>query len=265
MLGRGYLVVLCLGQDAEFPEFVIEVLHEGSDAGLDDTEVMVIQFLTLGRLCAEQSAAGEAKVGAFVIHFAGDQEIFLLGTDGGDDALSRIIAEETKYPEGLLAENFHGAKQRSLLVKCMSAVGTERCRDAQGLSFYEGVGCRIPGCVAAGFKCRAEAARREGGSVRLTLDELFAGEFHNDAAVRGRGDKAVVLFSRDAGQRLEPVSKMCCTVVDGPVLHGLGDCICHTDIENAALIDRLSEGLIDICGEFRPHDAVVEDHASEII
>ena len=74
-----------------------------------------------------------------------------------------------------------------------------------------------------------------------------------------------MLFSRDAGQGLEPVSKMRCAVVDGPVLHGLGDGICHTDIQNAALIDRLSEGFIDVCGEFRAHDAVVEDHASEII
>ena len=120
-------------------------------------------------------------------------------------------------------------------------------------------------CVAAGFKCRAESTRRERGRVRLALDELLARELHDDAAVRGRGDKAVVLLCRDAGQRLEPMSKMRCSVVDGPVLHGLGDGICNTNIKDAALINRLSEGFIDICGEFSAHDAVVEDHASEVI
>ena len=41
----------------------------------------------------------------------------------------------------------------------------------------------------------AQTAGREGGSIRLALDELFAGEFHDDAAVCRRRNEAVVLLS----------------------------------------------------------------------
>ena len=43
------LIVLGLCKDSEFPEFFVEVVHKGLYSGLDDSEVMVIHFLTLGR------------------------------------------------------------------------------------------------------------------------------------------------------------------------------------------------------------------------
>ena len=45
----------------------------------------------------------------------------------------------------------------------------------------------------------------------------------------------------DAGERLEPVCKMRCTVVNGPVFHGLGDGIGDADVEAAPLVDRFSQ------------------------
>ena len=50
VLGGGNLVVLGLGQNAQFPQLIIQLLHKGSHSGLDGTEVVVIQLLPLGGL-----------------------------------------------------------------------------------------------------------------------------------------------------------------------------------------------------------------------
>ena len=57
MLSGGHLVMLCLCENAQLPKLLIQFLHIGDDPGLDGTEIMVIQLLPFGRLCAEQSAA----------------------------------------------------------------------------------------------------------------------------------------------------------------------------------------------------------------
>ena len=44
---------------------------------------MVLQLLTLRRLCAEKGASGINKVLALVVNFLIYKEIFLLGADGG--------------------------------------------------------------------------------------------------------------------------------------------------------------------------------------
>ena len=63
----------------------------------------------------------------------------------------------------------------------------------------------------------------------------------DDAAVRGRGDKAVMLLGGDAGERLEPVCKMCCAMLNGPVFHGLGDGVGNADVEAASLVNCFSQ------------------------
>ena len=184
VLSRCYLVVLCLGEDAELPELIVQVLHESSYAGLDYAEIVVVKLLTFGRLCTEQCAAGVLEVRTLLIHLCRNQEIFLLGTDGGDDTFCRFIAEKTQNSESLLAEDLHGAKQRSLLVQRMSAVGAECRGDAERPAFDEGVGGRIPGRVSSRLEGSAESARGEGGGVGFALDQFLAGKFHDDAAVR---------------------------------------------------------------------------------
>ena len=39
--------------------------------------------------------------------------------------------------------------------------------------------------------------------------------------------EAVMLFGRSLSQRLEPVGVMTCAIVDGPLLHTLGDTVSH--------------------------------------
>ena len=57
MLRGGDLIVLGLGQNAELPELLVQILHERGHARLDGAEIMVVQLLPLRRLRAEERAA----------------------------------------------------------------------------------------------------------------------------------------------------------------------------------------------------------------
>ena len=186
MLRRCNLVMLRLGKDSQLPELIIEIFHKGRNPWLYDTEIVIIQLLSLRRLCSEQGPSGKAQIRSGIIHFLCNEEILLLRSNRGDDALCRIISKQTKDTERLLAERFHGPQQRRLLVQCMPAIGTEGGGDTERLSFDKGVGSWVPGRIASGFKCCTQAAGRERGGIRLTLDQLFPGELHDDASIRSR-------------------------------------------------------------------------------
>ena len=63
VLRRRHLVVLGLGGDAELPELLVKLLHEARDGGTHRTEVVLLEFLPLAGVRAEQRAAGEDQVG----------------------------------------------------------------------------------------------------------------------------------------------------------------------------------------------------------
>ena len=81
VLGGCHLIVLGFGQDAQFPELLVQIGHIGGHAGFDNAEIVVVQLLTLRRLGAEERAAGEHEVLALFVHFFIDQEIFLFRPD----------------------------------------------------------------------------------------------------------------------------------------------------------------------------------------
>ena len=53
VLRGGDLVMLGLGQNAQLPQLVVQLVHKGRNAGLDGAEIMIVQLLPLGRLRAE--------------------------------------------------------------------------------------------------------------------------------------------------------------------------------------------------------------------
>ena len=65
----------------------LDIGHARQHALGDDAEVLVFQFLALGRLGAEEGAAGGDQVGAGEVEVLVDQEVFLLGADGGEDVV----------------------------------------------------------------------------------------------------------------------------------------------------------------------------------
>ena len=137
VLGRSHLVMLGLRQDPQFPELIVELFHISGHTGLDDAEVMVIHFLSLGRLCAEQGAARKAKVGAPFIHFLCDKEVFLLRPHRAGHSLYGVVAEQAQDAESLFIQRLHRAKKRRLLIQCVPAVGAECRRDAERPAFDE--------------------------------------------------------------------------------------------------------------------------------
>ena len=194
----GHLVVLGLGQDAQLPQLFIQLFHKGSHTGLDGAVVVVLQLLALGGLGPEQGAAAEHQVLPALVELPVHQEVLLLRAHRGDDPLGGLVAENAQDAQGLAGEVLHGAQQGGFLVQHLPAVGAERRGDVEGVPLHESVGGGVPGGVAPGLKSGPQPAAGEGGGVRLALDQLFAGKLHDDPAIGGGGDEAVVLLRGDA-------------------------------------------------------------------
>ena len=264
VLGRGGFVMLGLGQDADLPELLVQLRHEGLDTGLDRSEEMIAQLLPLGGGGAEKRAAGEDQVAAFVIQLFFNQEILLLRSHGWHDAGGVQPAEKLQDADGLFVEGFHGAQQGGFLVQGFSAVGAVSRGNAQDMLLDEGIGSRVPRSVTPGFKGGTEAAAGQRGSVCLAADQFLAGKLlDHAAAVHGR-DERVVLFRSDGIQRLKPVSIMGGALFDGPVLHGVGYDAGDLGIQTATLVNCLMEGFVGFLRETLTHDGIIEHINPEI-
>ena len=125
MLRGSDLVVLGLGENAELPELLVQILHVGGDAGFDGTEVVILQLLTLGRLGAEERSAAELEVNTLLIQLLVDQKILLFGSHGGGDSRHVGLAEQVQDPDRLSAQALHRAEQRCLFVEHLAGVGAE--------------------------------------------------------------------------------------------------------------------------------------------
>jgi hypothetical protein len=126
--------VLVLWPDADLPELLVHVGHEGGHALRDLPEVVVFHLLTLGGKGAEEGPPGKHEILASREVFLVDEEVFLLGANRGDDAASGGVAERLEHAHGLIAHGLHGAKERGLLVEGLAVVGNEGCRDDEGLA-----------------------------------------------------------------------------------------------------------------------------------
>ena len=190
VLVRGDLVVAGLDRDAELAQLELGLQHAGEDPLRDRAEVVVVELVALGRLGAEQGAAGGDQVGALEEVLLVDQEVLLLGADGGEDALALLVAEQPQRLDRRAREGVHRAQQRDLRVERLAGPGGERGRDAEQRPVRvledEGGAGRVPGGVAAGLEGGADAAGREGGGVGLALDQLLAGEAGERPALAGR-------------------------------------------------------------------------------
>ena len=265
MLGRGHLVVLGLGQDSQLPQLLIQLLHKGGDSGLDGTEVMVIQLLALGGLGTEEGPAGVDQVLAPVEIRLVDEEVLLLRANGGLDGGHILVAEELQHPQSLAVDGLHGPQQSRLLVQGLSAVGAEHRGDAQDSVLDKGIGGRVPGGVAPGLKGSPQAAGGEGTGIRLALDQLLAGELHNDLAPGLGGNEGIVLLGGNAGHGLEPVGIVGSALFHSPVLHGVGHHGGYIHIQVLAQLDGPLQGLIGLLGKPGFHCSVIEYHGRKDI
>ena len=133
------------------------------------------------------------------------------------------------------------------------------------MAFDESIGGGVPGGIATGLKGGPQTAGGEGGGVRLSLDQLLAGKFHDDAAVGRRGNEAFVFFCGNASQRLEPVGEMGSAVLHSPVPHGGSYRVCHMGVQRSTLINGPLQRSINIGGQLGPHDPVIKYQTAEIV
>ena len=82
VLGRRDLVVPGLDRHAQLVKLGLGLEHAGQDALGDGAEVMVLHFLALGGLGAEEGPAGVDQVGPGEVEVLVDQEVLLLGPGG---------------------------------------------------------------------------------------------------------------------------------------------------------------------------------------
>ena len=130
--------MLGLRRNAELPELLVEVVHELGYLWLQYAEVVILHLLALRCRCADQGTAGEHEVLTLGVEVLIDQEVLLLGADGGVDAGNLLLAEDVQQLRCGLAQGLHGTKQRGLLIERLAGVRAECGRDIEGAVLDEG-------------------------------------------------------------------------------------------------------------------------------
>ncbi len=131
MLGGGNFIVLGFGKDPQFPEFDIQFLHKRCLTFPYAAEIVVIQFLALGRHGTEQGASGEDQVITAQILVAVDQKVFLFCPHRTSDIAHFFITKQSQDADSLFADRFHGAEKRGFLIQSFARIGAKRGGDAQ--------------------------------------------------------------------------------------------------------------------------------------
>ena len=266
LAGSGFIMAGAHGH-AQLVELAFHFHHVGQHALGNDPEVLVTEFLALGRTGAEQRASCHLQVGTGEVEVVVDAEVFLLQTGVGDHRQLGLDAEQLQHAAGLTVEGLAGTQQRGLLVQGHTGPRKEHGGDAQegpvGVFHDVGGAGHVPGRVAARLEGGAKAAGGEGRSVGLAADQHGAGEFGDDAALAVRHQEAVVLFRRLTGQGVEDMGEVGGTLFDGPVLHDGGHGIGDAGIHAFAEFDGLVQGLVDILGQAFTHHLVGEHVTAE--
>ena len=263
MLGRSYLVMLSLCRYSKLPQLLVYLLHKSGDALTDRAEIMILQLLPFGRHRSEQGPSGVNQILSLQVFLLIHQEIFLLRPHRGRHLFGGRVAKEPQEAQGLGVDRFHGTKQRRFLIQGLACVGAKSGGNAERGSRrvlpYKGRRGAVPGRVAPGLKGGPQSPRREGGGVRLALDELLSGKAHQHlAALIRSADKGIVLLRRHSGHGLEPVGVVGSALFDGPLLHLMGHHIRRGQIQLLALLYGFLQLLIDLLRKPLLHDRIVE-------
>ena len=67
VLGRCHLIMLGFGQNADLPEFRVQLLHKGGHTRLELSEIMVFQFLPLRRLVPKEGTTGQTQIFSLIV------------------------------------------------------------------------------------------------------------------------------------------------------------------------------------------------------
>ena len=256
-LTGGHFVVAGLGRNAQRTQLVFQILHEAHHAGRNGAKVVVFHFLTLGRGGTDKGAASQQQVGTQGSQIFVNQEVFLFGAHIGTHVGRRGVAKELENTRGLTRQGRYGANERNLAVKSFARIRVKVRRNVQGRPIGRGDDEHrhggIPRGIAACFKRGADAARRERGGVRLTADQHFAREFADNLTIDGGRQEGIVLFGSEACHGMEPVGVVRGTVLNGPILHGVGNNVGDFRIQTFAVAYGLGQLLEHVLGQALAH------------
>ena len=249
-LRRRDFVVPRHDRHAELVQLVLRLGDARLDALRDAAEVVVLELLAARRRRADERAARHHEVGAQREVAAVDEEVFLLGSERGVDALHALVAEQLEQLDRLGGERIGAAEQRRHLVERLTVVADEDRRDAERARAArlddEHRARRVPRRVAAGLPRGAQAAGGEARRVGLALDELRAGERLERLAVVVEVEEGVVLLGRQPGLRLEPVREVRHAAADRPLLDDLRDRGRDLEVELLSVPDGRGELRVDV-------------------
>ena len=263
MLCRCNLIVLCLCKDAVLPQLLVQLCHVWCDLILDRCEILIIKLLSLWRHCSEKCTSAELKICSLCKFLLIYQEVLLLRTNWWSNLLGCCVAEHCKSLKGFLADGIHWTEKRCLVVKWLSCIWCECCRDTEDTCsliccLYKCWWCTIPCCISSCSTCLTKTAWREWWSIRLWLDELLACELKDNAAITDCAYEWVVLLCCCLCKWLEPMCIMCCTKLHCPFLHGCCNWICDWCIERLALVNSRLEWLVNCFWKSLSHDLIWE-------
>ena len=261
MLGGCYLIVLGFGHHPQLPQLLVQLLHVRAHTGLYRPEIVVIQLLPLGGLRPKQGAAGIQQVTAPLIQLLRDEEIFLLGAHGGGHGGDILPAHGPQKPDCLPIEGVHAAQKRGFFIQRFPGIAAKCRGDIQAVILDEGGTGGVPCGVASGLEGGTQAAAGKAAGIRLPLDELPAGKFH-DHPIAGGGQEAIVLFGGDAGHGLEPVGKVGDAVVQRPGLHHIGNDIGDIGGQRLPALNDLPKAAVGIVGQAFLLHRVIKDQAA---
>ena len=75
MLGRGGLIMLSFGRNAQLPKLDIQLPHKAGHLLLDISEIVILQLLAFGRLGAEKRPPRENQVLALAVEVFRNEKI----------------------------------------------------------------------------------------------------------------------------------------------------------------------------------------------
>ena len=262
-LAGGDFLMPGLRRNAELEQLPLAIHHEAEDALRDGTEVVVVEFLALRRLGAEQRATGAHQVGAGQEEVPVDQEVLLLRAGERDDVVDLLVPEQLQHPLGVPGHGLLAAQQGSLVVEGVTEHRDEDRRDAERLAVrvVQDVGRagRVPTGVAAGLERVPQPAAGEAGAVRLALCQGLPGELGQRQTAAGRLEEAVVLFGGQPGERVEDVRVVRTPFLHRPVLHGRRDGVADHRIDDRGVFDGGDQRFVDRLGQPLLHHRHAED------
>ncbi len=120
--------------DAELEQLPLGVHHEGQHPVGNGAEVMVVEFLALGRLRTEQRTAGVDQVRTSQEEVPVDQEVLLLRPAERHDVVEILVSEQLQDSLSLCTHRLLATQQRGLEVECLTGHRHEDRGDAQGVA-----------------------------------------------------------------------------------------------------------------------------------